>query len=135
MSIAPLMLSLRRLRPEPWLNVMAAVAVGMFVGYWVIGPVLSTRSDAVPRSGSNNTEAMTFEQMLAQPDPSPYRTPTPHFDAGEPHYADAARAKARAGLGSRSASSDPWSEFRERPAEQLRRSHRRYQVPDRHAIY
>lgn len=128
MSTSPLMPPPRMLRPEPWLNAMAAVAIGMFIGCWVIGPVLFAKIDAASRGGTNNSQALTYEQMLARPDPSPYRTPTPQLDTGgDPHYAEAARTKARAG--------NPWTELQQQAAEPPRRSHWHYQVPDRHAIY
>jgi hypothetical protein len=122
------------LRPEPLLNAMAAVAVGMFVGCWVLGPALTSKSDAASPAAVK-TEPLTFDAMLARPDPFPYRTATPAFDgAGEPHYAEAARAKARAQLGSRSAD-DPWPSLRQEPADIPSQARWHYRVPDRHAVY
>jgi hypothetical protein len=112
---------------------MAAVAVGMFIGCWVIGPALTSKTDATSQA-SAKTESLTFEAMLARPDPFPYRTATPAFDnAGQPHYAEAAREKARAEIGSRGAD-DPWGELQER-AEGRNHGRWHYRVPDRHAVY
>src|SRR5215831_9148931 len=108
MHSTPLMRPKYRPQPEPWLNAMAAVAIGMFVGCWIIGPTLTRDSGVVARA-STKAEPMSYEAMLAQPDPFPYRTPTPQFeDTGPTHYAEAARDKARATIGRRTAA-DPWS--------------------------
>ena len=136
MRSKPLMRPEYRLTPEPWLNAMAAIAVGMFVGCWIVGPTLTHDSTASSRPASK-AERMSYEAMLAKPDPSPYRTPTPKFeDTGPTHYADAARDKARSMTGRRAAASGPWAGFRDdEPYEQPRPVRRAYQVPDRHAIY
>ena len=114
---------------------MAAVAIGMFIGCWVIGPTLTSNSGAVPPL-STKAEPMSYEAMLAQPDPFPYRTATPPFeDTGPTHYAEAARDKARAAIGRRTAAG-PWSTLRDdEPYEQRRPARQLYQVPDRHAVY
>ena len=135
MRSKPLMPPKYRPRPEPWLNAMAAVAVGMFIGCWVIGPTLTRDSGAVARR-SAKAEPMSYEAMLAQPDPFPYRTATPQFeDTGPTHYAEAAREKARAAFGRRTAT-EPWSALQDdEPSEQRRPARQLYRVPDRHAIY
>jgi hypothetical protein len=114
---------------------MAAVAVGMFIGCWIVGPTLTRDSGAIARP-SAKAEPMSYEAMLAQPDPFPYRTATPQFeDSGPTHYAEAAREKARASIGRRAAA-DPWSTLPgNEPYEQRRPTRRMYQVPDRHAVY
>ena len=122
------------LPPEPWLNAMAAVAVGMFIGCWMVGPALTHKTDATSQAAAK-TESLTYEAMLARPDPFPYRTATPAFDnSGPPRYADAAREKARAEIGSRGAD-DPWSELQERATESRSHARWRYRIPDRHAVY
>jgi hypothetical protein len=123
-----------RIRPEPLLNAMAAVAVGMFIGCWVIGPALTHNSDAASPA-SAKTEPLTFDAMLARPDPFPYRTATPVFDnAGETRYAEAARQRARAEIGVGGVG-DPWSDLQERPTEYRGHARWHYRVPDRHAVY
>jgi hypothetical protein len=123
-----------RLRPEPLLNAVAAIAVGMFIGCWVIGPALTYKSDATPQ-GTTKATSMTFEAMLARPDPFPYRTATPVFDSlYQTHYAEAAREKARAEIGSRTAAS-PWSEFQTEPIQSPNHARWHYRAPDRHAVY
>jgi len=130
-----LMRSRYRPAPEPWLNAMAAVAVGMFIGCWIVGPTLTRDSGSNARP-SAKAEPMSYEAMLAQPDPFPYRTATPRFDdTGTTHYAEAAREKARAAIGRRAAA-DPWSALpRDESYEQRRPTRHMYQVPDRHAVY
>jgi hypothetical protein len=79
-----------------WLSAMSAVAVGMFVGTWVIGPAIST--DSAPREAlrSGQFERLSLDEARARPDPSPYRTPTPEFAApASTNYAQIARQKAQ----------------------------------------
>ena len=81
-------------RSEPLLAAMAAIAVGMFLGAWFLGPMLSHNNSDVP--GSTARERMNYEQMVARPDPPPFRSPTPTFDSSNaPDYAAAARAQAQ----------------------------------------
>ena len=85
-----------------WLSAMAAVAVGMFVGTWVIGPAFS--SDPIDHEPLRSAKAE--RQMLlaatGRPDPSPYRTPTPAFNMPDtPRYGMLAREQALAALGVR----------------------------------
>lgn len=136
MLCSPLMQPRYRLRPEPWLNAVAAVAVGMFIGCWVIGPALTDKSGA-PLPSVPKSEPMTYEAMLAPPDPFPYRTATPVFEsADQTHYAQAARDKARAEIGGRRAA-DAWSQIQEHPQPYAGREQAwpNYRVPDRHAVY
>ena len=85
-------------RSEPLIAAMAAVAVGMFVGTWIIGPAITHNSPDTPAPAVK--ERTTFEDMVSRPDPMPYRTATPTFDtAGQPSYAAAAKEKAQAELG------------------------------------
>jgi len=75
---------------------MTAVAVGMFAGYWVIAPAIST--DSPPREAlrSAQFERLSLDEARARPDPSPYRTPTPEFAApASTNYAQIARQKAQ----------------------------------------
>ena len=86
-------------RSEPLIAAMAAVAVGMFVGAWILGPALTHDNPDAPAPVAQQ-ERTTFEDMVARPDPPPYRSPTPTFDmAGQPSYAAAAKEKAQAELG------------------------------------
>ena len=121
-------------RSEPGLAALAAIAVGMFVGTWVIGPAV-TRDNAGTTSPPTTQERPTFEDMVARPDPSPYRAATPAFDtAGPPHYGAVARARAQAELGGRVADygdSAPAPEYRR----EYRASSRNYQAFDRHLVY
>jgi hypothetical protein len=87
------------LRAEPLLAAMAAIAVGMFVGTWILGPAITRNSPDTPAPAVK--ERTTFEDMVSRPDPFPYRAPTPTFDtAGQPSYAAAAKEKAQAQVGS-----------------------------------
>jgi hypothetical protein len=86
-------------RSEPLMAAMAAVAVGMFVGNWIIGPAI-THNSPEAQAPVAQQERPTFEDMVARPDPMPYRAPTPTFDmAGQPSYAAAAKEKAQAEMG------------------------------------
>ena len=92
-------------RSEPLMVALAAVAIGMFVGTWVIGPAVTHGSSDAPAPISQ--ERTTFEAMAARPDPMPYRTATPAFDmSGPPNYAAAAKQKALAELGGQSVDGD-----------------------------
>ena len=89
---------LQAFRSEPLMVALAAVAIGMFVGTWVIGPAVTHGSSDTPPPASQ--ERTTFDAMAARPDPMPYRTATPAFDmSGPPNYAAAAKQKAQAELG------------------------------------
>ena len=84
-------------RSEPLLAAMAAIAIGMFVGTWVLGP-LATRNAEPPAPQAR--ERVSFEDMQSRPDPSPYRAATPTFDtSGAPNYAAMAKQRAQAALG------------------------------------
>jgi hypothetical protein len=117
-------------RSEPLLAAMAAVAVGMFVGAWILGPALTHNSPEPPAPAAQQ-ERTTFEAMVARPDPMPYRAPTPTFDtAGQPRYAAAAKEKAQAELGGQI---DPEAAI-EAPSYSMRSS-RAAPMFDRHRVY
>jgi hypothetical protein len=111
---------------------MAAIAIGMFVGTWLIGPAITRDTAGVTAPPAQ--ERTTFEDMVGRPDPSPYRAATPAFDtSGPPSYAAAAKEKAKAEIGGRTADAEerasepqpsrtwPWS--------------RNYRPFDRHRVY
>jgi hypothetical protein len=60
---------------EPLMVAIAAVSIGMFAGTWIIGPSVSGGSYSKERTTAE--EPLTYEQMIARPDPFPYRTATP----------------------------------------------------------
>jgi hypothetical protein len=74
---------------------------------------------------------LSYEQMIARPDPFPYRTPTPVVEQpSQTNYAAAAKQRAQSEHGGHYAEdaypADPW---------QNRRSSRwRSVMPDRHAV-
>jgi hypothetical protein len=117
-------------RSEPWLAAMAAVAIGMFAGAWLIGPAITARDNSdVPAQATQ--ERTSFEDMVSRPDPAPYRAATPAFDfSGAPHYAAAAKEKAQAELGGQPGDDEAAAE----PASH-QRSRGNYQAFDRHRIY
>lgn len=83
-----------------WLSAMSVVAISMFVGYWVIGPAIST--DSAPREAlrSAQFERLALDEARARPDPSPYRTPTPAFETpASTNYAQIAKQSAQASSG------------------------------------
>ena len=86
-------------RSEPAMAAMAAVAIGMFIGAWLIGPAITHGSVDTPPAVASQ-DKMTSDAMVARPDPPPYRAPTPAFDlSGPPNYAAVAKQKAQAELG------------------------------------
>lgn len=116
-------------RAEPLMVAIAAVAAGMFVGTWVLGPIIS--SGSMSKERVNETTPLSYEQMLARPDPFPYRTPTPVAEQAQTNYAVAAKQRAQAEYGGGhfaedSEAPDPW---------QSRPGRWRASVPDRHAVH
>jgi hypothetical protein len=116
-------------RSEPLLAALAAVAIGMFVGTWVIGPAITHNSADAPAQFS--PERTTFQDMVARPDPMPYRAPTPSFDlSGRPNYAAVAKEKAQAEMGGQIADDESIAE-----GPSVYRSSRSYRAFDRHRVY
>lgn len=123
-------------RSEPFMVAMAAVAVGIFVGTWVIGPAVTLNSADAPAPVAR--ERTTFDAMVARPDPPPYRSPTPAFDmSGPPNYGAAARAKAQAEVGGQSFDYGQGAadESLVQPPSSSRRSSRAYPRFDQHRVY
>jgi hypothetical protein len=117
-------------RAEPLMAAMAAVAIGMFVGTWIIGPAITHNSPETQAPAAK--ERTTFEDMVARPDPMPYRTATPTFDtAGQPSYAAAAKERAQAEMGGQV---DPEAMAEERPSYPMTSS-RAARTFDRHRVY
>jgi len=117
------------IRSEPVLAAMAAIAVGMFVGTWVIGPAMTRDKSEVPAQTSQ--EKVSYEAMVARPDPMPYRAATPAFDtSGAPNYGVAAREKAREVSGSQFVDNNAVTED-----QGYSRLPSRSRLPDRHKIY
>jgi hypothetical protein len=82
---------------------VAALALGVLLGHWVIGPAVSNDRVDRPPLPSAKLERAMIDAMSARSDPSPYRTPTPKFDVKDaPHYAALAKEKAQAAIGPRS---------------------------------
>jgi len=122
-------------RSEPWLAAMAAVAIGMFAGAWLIGPAITAHDGAAHNSDvptqATTQEHISFEDMISRPDPSPYRAATPAFDfSGAPHYAAAAKEKAQAELGGQPSDDEAAAEPTSYP-----RPRGNYQAFDRHRVY
>jgi hypothetical protein len=117
-------------RSEPLMAAMAAIAVGMFVGTWVIGPAITHGSAEAPAQTAQ--ERTTFEDMVARPDPMPYRAATPAFDmSGPPNYAAVAKEKAQAELGGQVDNES----VAEAPRPYRSWSSRNYPRFDRHRVY
>ena len=117
-------------RAEPLMAAMAAVAIGMFVGTWIIGPAITRNSPDTPAPVAK--ERTTFDDMVSRPDPMPYRAATPAFDtAGQPSYAAAAKEKARAEMAGQV---DPEALAEERPSYPMTTS-RAARTFDRHRVY
>jgi hypothetical protein len=121
-------------RPKPYSEIvmvgLAAVGIGILLGIWVAAPALTGTASAVS-DPTMRSIPMSYNDMMAQPDPFPYRTATPAFDSGgRIDYAAAAKARAQAEYGGRLATgddaTDPWDR-------QTRRTSPRSYVPDRHS--
>jgi hypothetical protein len=125
------LLRMTTFRSEPLLAAMAAIAVGMFVGTWVIGPAITRDSaEAVAPAAQQRT---TFAELMARPDPMPYRAPTPAFDtSGPPSYAAAAKQKAQAELGGQQTVDDESIPEAPRASRWSSRNTRSF---DRHRVY
>lgn len=86
------------LKSPRWIGAMACIAVGMFVGAWVIGPALSNGPSEYAKLRSAKQERAAFESAIARPDPSPYRYATPVFDMpNQPEYGKIAKMRAQSG--------------------------------------
>lgn len=112
-----------------WLNALALVAVGMFIGHWVIAPAISYGLPDREPLRSATFERHLIDEASKRPDPFPYRTPTPVFDAsGSTNYALMAKQRAQASsseqdrTGSAMIDPDAFGELRE-PENAPRRSY------------
>jgi hypothetical protein len=103
-------------KPKPYTETvmigLAAVGIGILLGIWVAAPALTgTATEA--SNWAMRTIPMSYNDMIARPDPHPYRTATPSFDAGgRIDYAAAAKARAQAETSgqttTRDGAADPW---------------------------
>jgi hypothetical protein len=122
--------------PDPlWLSAMAAIAIGMFLGNWVIGPMLNSDTPDRQRLQSAVLEQMAISDASFRPDPSPYRTPTPVFEQHDTQYALIAKQHAQALSGSRGATtSDASPAFDELQPQEAPAPQRQWRAPrlDRH---
>jgi hypothetical protein len=117
-------------RSEPLLAAMAAIAVGMFVGTWVIGPAITHNGAEAPAQATQ--ERTSFEDMVARPDPPPYRAATPAFEmSGVPNYGAVAKERAQTETGGQFADSEAAAET----PSYSRGSPRAYRSFDRHRVY
>jgi hypothetical protein len=83
-------------------GLLAAVALGGWLGNWVIGPAVSNDRVDRPPLPSAKLERAMIDAMSARPDPSPYRTATPKFEVKDaPDYSAFAKTKAQAAIGPR----------------------------------
>ena len=119
-------------RPKPYAEAimvgLAAVGIGILLSIWVAGPAL-TGAATVASDWTSRSIPMSYNDMIARPDPPPYRTATLAFDTGgRIDYAVAAKARAQYEY-VRVAVSDesPWSQ------QTTGRASSRSYVPDRHS--
>jgi hypothetical protein len=103
-------------RAEPLMVAIAALAFGMFAGTWIIGPSVSGGSYSKERTTAE--EPLTYEQMIARPDPFPYRTATPALPQAPAGPAPMVRERM-------AEADDPWQSQRSRWSRATR-------MPDRH---
>jgi hypothetical protein len=106
----------------------------MFIGNWVIGPAVSHDDINAAALPSATQGRAAFDVMVARPDPSPYRTPTPDFDmTAQPRYGAMAKERARAELGGRRTVDGTMPEFSSQDSGAADAPvPPRYRVPDRH---
>lgn len=119
-------------KPRPYAEAvmigLAAVGIGILLGIWVAGPAL-TGTATVASDPTMRSIPMSYSEMIARPDPPPYRTATLAFDTGgRIDYAVAAKARAQFEYG-RVAASDE-SSWKQQTAG---RAPSRSYVPDRHS--
>jgi hypothetical protein len=128
------LLSASTVRSEPLLAAIAAIAIGMFAGAWLIGPAITAHDSAAHNSDvptQPTQERISFDEMISRPDPSPYRAATPAFDfSGAPNYAATAKEKAQAELGGQPSEDEAAAEPASPP-----RTRGNYQAVDRHRVY
>jgi len=92
------LLNLEKKKPysEPVMIGLAAVGIGILLGIWVAAPTL-TGTTTEASNWAMRTIPMSYNDMIARPDPHPYRIATPSFDTGgRIDYAAAAKARAQA---------------------------------------
>ena len=108
---------------------LAAVGIGLLLGIWVAGPAL-TGTATVASDPTLRSIPMSYNEMIARPDPAPYRTATLNFGTGGIDYAAAAKARARSETNGQAATrddaTDPWGQ-------QTGRASSRSYAPDRHS--
>ena len=123
----------REPRPKPYAEIamlgLAAIGIGILAGIWIGGPALTGDGNRHASDPVSRWVPLTYGEMISRPDPSPYRSATPTFDAGgQIDYAASAKARAQAetsGQGAR----DDW----DRPMSE-RQTGRATRTPDRHAV-
>src|SRR5215212_2165147 len=92
------LLNLEKPKPytEPVMMGLAAIGIGILLGIWVAAPAL-TGTVNVASDPTMRSIPMSYNDMIARPDPFPYRTATPAFDTGgRIDYAAVAKARAQA---------------------------------------
>jgi hypothetical protein len=127
------LLNLEKPKPfaEPVMIGLAAVGLGILLGIWVAGPALTGTGTVVASDPITRSIPMSYNDMMARPDPFAYRSATPSFDTGgRIDYAAAAKARAQAETtgqaSTRDNAADPWDRQTGRSAS------RNY---DRHSIH
>jgi hypothetical protein len=129
------LLNLTKPKPytEPVMFGLAAVGIGILLGIWVAAPALTGSGTSVALDPTQRSISMSYNDMMARPDPFPYRVASPSFNTGgQIDYAAAAKARAQAETTGRGAAgddaTDPWDR------QTTGRASRSY-VPDRHSIH
>ena len=122
---------LKKSRPyaEATMIGLAAVGIGILVGIWVVGPALTGTGTVASDWTATRSIPMSYNDMIARPDPLPYRTATLAFDNGSRvDYAIAAKARAKSEYGRVAVSDEtPWNE------QTTGRASSRSYAPDRHS--
>jgi len=87
---------------------LAAVGIGILLGIWIAGPALTGSGPSVALDPTQRSIPMSYNDMMARPDPFPYRVASPSFNpGGQIDYAAAAKARAQAET-SGQGTTDPW---------------------------
>ena len=120
-------------KPKPYSETvmigLAAIGIGILLGVWVAAPALTGTASVA--SDPTTRIPLTYNDMIARPDPFPYRTATPAFDTGgRIDYAALAKARAQAEYSGQAIARDDATDSWNR---QTGRTSWRSYVPDRHS--
>ena len=123
------LLNASTVRSEPWLAAMAAVAIGMFAGAWLIGPAITRHNSDVPPQAAQ--ERTSFEDMISRPTRRPIAPrPRPSTSTARPTTPPLRRKRPRP-----NSAASPVTTRRPPRRAAYPRSRGNYPAFDRHRVY